>query len=75
MFFLHISQKSDCEQFAPIAHHKRATGKLCSFSRANRSFALSLTKNEQFAQKTDERISNPASNNTMEVKSEDIWGQ
>ena len=39
---------------------KRVTGAICTFSRANRSFALMITKNEQFAQKTDDRIPNPA---------------
>ena len=46
----------------------RATGRICSFSRANRSFALSLTKNEQIAQKTNERIPNPAEPITVRAK-------
>ena len=41
-------QKSDHERFAPVAHDKRATGVICSFSRAKHSFAQ---KNERFAQK------------------------
>ena len=49
-------QKSDRERVAQVAHDKRATGAICSFSRANRSFAH---KNDRFAQKTDERIPNP----------------
>ena len=41
-------QKSDHERFAPVAHDKRATGVIRSFSRAKHSFAQ---KNERFAQK------------------------
>ena len=52
-------QKSDCEQFAQVAHDKRVTAAICSFSRANRSFALLLTKKEWIARKTDERSPNP----------------
>ena len=48
------------ERIAPIALYKRATEVIRSFPRANRFFALSLTKNEWFAQKTKERIPNPA---------------
>ena len=32
------SQQSDCERFAQVAHDKRATGAIRSFSRANRFF-------------------------------------
>ena len=35
----HSLQKSDREQFAQVAHYKRAVGAIHSFSRANRSFA------------------------------------
>ena len=55
--------------FRFVAHDKRKTGAICSFSRANHSFAhkkranpsfaLSLTKNRRFALKTDERVPNP----------------
>ena len=45
--------------FRSVALYKRATGGIHSFSRANQSFALSHTKNEQFARKTKERIPNP----------------
>ena len=31
-------QKSKCEQFAQVVHHKRATGTICSFSWVDRSF-------------------------------------
>ena len=37
--------QSSHERFAPVAHDKRAMGEICSFSRTNCSFALSL--NEQ----------------------------
>ena len=36
---------------SPIAFYKKETGAICSFPRANCHFALSLTKNQQFAQK------------------------
>ena len=52
--------KSDGERFSQVAHDKRAMGGICSISQVNRSFALLITKNEGFAQKTDERIPNPA---------------
>ena len=42
----------------PVTHDKRATGAICSFSRAYHTFALWLTKNERFAWKTNERIPN-----------------
>ena len=45
-------QKSNHERFIQVYHDKRAMA-------ANRSFALSLTKNERIAQKTDDQISNP----------------
>ena len=58
-------QKSGCEGIAPIALYKRATlsdslsslmtGVIHSFLQTN---ALSLTKNNRFAQKTDEQIPN-----------------
>ena len=41
-----------------VALYNRATGAIRSWKRANSSFALSLTKNKWFAQKTKERISN-----------------
>ena len=53
-------QNSNCEWFAPVAqvaHDKRATEAICSFSWANCSFAH---KYDWFAGKTDKRISNPA---------------
>ena len=34
----------------------------CSFSQANHSCAVSITKNERFTQKTFDRIPNPAKN-------------
>ena len=53
------------EQFAQVALDKRATGAICSVSWAYCSFALSLTKNEQIAQKTAERIPNPGEKATL----------
>ena len=50
-------QKSDHEHFAHVALKKKKVQ--CSKKRANRPFALSLTKNERFAQKTEERITIP----------------
>ena len=50
-------QKSNPERFAQVAHDKRATGTICSF---HKRIGLSLTKNKQFAQKTDEQSPNPA---------------
>ena len=50
--FHHSLQKSSHEWFLPIAHDML-------FSQANRSFALALTKNKQFALKTNEQIPNP----------------
>ena len=41
------------------AFDSRAIEAICSFSQANRSFALLLTKKERFARKTDEQIPNP----------------
>ena len=38
-------QKSDCEQFTQVAHDNRATGAIHTFSWANGSFPLLLTKN------------------------------
>lgn len=58
-------QKSNHEQFAQVALDKRATGAICSVSWAYCSFALSLTKNEQIAQKTAERIPNPGEKATL----------
>ena len=53
----HSLQKSDHEGFAQVAHDKREMGAICSFTQANR---FSLTINEQYAQKTNERSHNPA---------------
>ena len=54
-------KKSDCEQIAPIALYKK---KNCErwerFALFHERIALSLTKNERFARKTEERIPNPA---------------
>ena len=36
--------KDQLEQFSPVAHDKRATGAICSFSRSNCSLAFSLKK-------------------------------
>ena len=47
-------------QIAPVANDKRALGAICSFSLANGTFTLLLTKKEWFNQKTDKRILNPA---------------
>ena len=56
-------QKSNREQFAQVAHDKRATGAIDSLFFTSEllfhSFALSLKNNEQNAQKTDEQIPNP----------------
>ena len=74
MWSFHSLQKSDRERIAPVAHYKRATMRdsltllfkkerkvrFAEKTHANRTFALSLTKNERFARKTDERIRNPA---------------
>ena len=57
--------KEQMEQFAQVALDKRATGAICSVSWAYCSFALSLTKNEQIAQKTAERIPNPGEKATL----------
>ena len=47
-------KKSNREQFAPVTLlDKRVMGVICSFPRANRHFALSLTKNERLAHKTN----------------------
>ena len=45
--------KDQLEQFSPVAHDKRATGAICSFSRSNCSLAFSLTK------KTSESLKKP----------------
>ena len=50
-------KNSDSKRFAQVADDKRATGAFHSFSQVNR---FSLTKNEWFAQKTDEQIPSPA---------------
>ena len=55
-----ILSNGDCEP-GLIALNKRAIGAIHSFSRANRFFTLSLTKNEQFAQNTKEGNHNPDS--------------
>ena len=43
-------------QFTQVAHDKRANARITCFFLANCSFALSLTKNERFAQKTLNKI-------------------
>ena len=48
---LPLWQKSDQEQFAQVAHYKRAVGGIYSFSGANHSFALSLTKRSESVEK------------------------
>ena len=68
-FFRLSLQKSDCEWFAQVAHDKRVTGAIHSFSRANSSFSLWLTKNERFAQKPNERIPNSGKNRAYKGKS------
>ena len=60
-----LFKKSNHEQFPQVAHDKRTTGAICSFSPANRSFALWLTKNKRFARKTDEQIPNPAQQTSL----------
>ena len=64
---------SEHERIAPVAHYKRATMsdlltllfkkerkvRFAQKTQANRTFALSITKNERFARKTDERIPSP----------------
>ena len=66
----HSLQKSDHEGFAQVAHDKRAMGAICFLYKGfvlfhkgialfHEQIALSLTKNEQFAQKTNEQIPNP----------------
>ena len=64
-----FAQNRDCERIAPVAQYKRATVSyslpllftkaIGSYPRENRFFALSLKKNERFAQKTKEQILNP----------------
>ena len=44
-------QMSKCERFAQVAQDKRANERIAWFFWANRSFSLSLTKNERFAKK------------------------
>ena len=50
-------------------HNKTSELMICMISRVRnslfRSFALSLTKNEQIARKTDERIPNPEDTSTL----------
>ena len=53
-------QKSDNERFAQVAHDKRVTGAIHTFSQANQSFALSLTKKSDSLEKNYEHIPNPA---------------
>ena len=60
-----LFKKSNHERFPQVAHDKRTTGAICSFSPANRSFALWLTKNKRFARKTDEQIPNPAQQTSL----------
>ena len=47
-----IFKKSNCERFTPVDHNKRATGAIHPFLQANRYFAILLTKNQRFPQKT-----------------------
>ena len=54
----HSLQKSDCERFSQVAHDKRATGAIHSFSLANHSFAH---KKQLNLSKTIERIPNSGS--------------
>ena len=56
-------KKSNKRKSLSSLFSKRATRVICSFKRANRSFALSLSKNERFTQKTKERIPNPGFEN------------
>ena len=51
-------QKSDRERFSQVAHEKRANERMSEllFFWANPSFALSLTKNDQLAQKNLNKI-------------------
>ena len=51
------SQKSNHERLAPVAHDKKVTGAIRSFSRVIRSFAH---KKGAIYLKTDERSPNPA---------------
>ena len=62
----HSWQKSNRERFNQVAHDKRATGSICTFSQANLS--LLLTKKEQIVRKTYERISNPDPNSLTQRK-------
>ena len=43
-------------RFTQVAHDKRANARIARFFLANCSFALSLTKNERFAQKALNKI-------------------
>ena len=52
-----LTKNERCEQIAQVAHQKWANHWVFW---ANRSFAIFFAKNEQFAQKTDERIPSPA---------------
>ena len=52
----HSLQKSNCDRFPQVAHDKRAMGAICSFSRANCSFAHKKWAN---CSKNWERIPNP----------------
>ena len=61
-----LSLKSDHECFAPFALYKIVMGVIRSWKRANRYFALSITKNERFARKTKEQIPNPGSHGVFQ---------
>ena len=55
-----LIKNEQCEQIAQVAQQKWANEQMARVFLANRSFALFFAKNERFAQKTDERIPNPA---------------
>ena len=52
---VNLIKKNNLKRFAPLALYKRATGGIHFFPER---IALSLTKNEQIAGKTNERIPN-----------------
>ena len=71
-------KKSNCEGFAPIALYKRATMSNLLlllmtkewrewFAHFHEQFALSLTKIDWFAWKTDERIPNPVIHSLTDI--------
>ena len=49
-------QMSKCERFAQVAQDKRANERIAWFFWANRSFSLSLTKNERLAKKNGKNL-------------------